>query len=177
MEKSNKERIERIDKRAKEMAIKSKLPPRMEMHEKAKKEGFVIKPKPERVEFPFQPTASKKCPNFELQHRVFQKALEKHKKQKQPTVLKPFKFNESKQKPNIMDYMNDENIQQIELKTKKTKTGEIASLKKPSVNPQSTLKMTEMVNKRRQELEERRKQELERDKEEQIRKNRDKKVD
>eukprot|EP00826_Nyctotherus_ovalis_P037359 TRINITY_DN3400_c0_g1_i6.p1 TRINITY_DN3400_c0_g1~~TRINITY_DN3400_c0_g1_i6.p1 ORF type:complete len:367 (+),score=129.23 TRINITY_DN3400_c0_g1_i6:1611-2711(+) len=176
MERANKERKERVKRRAQEMESKSKLPPRMEMHERAKKEGFVSKPKPPPTEFSFQPEITKHNPNFELQHRIFQKALEKHKKQKQSTVVVPFNFRESKRRADIMDYMDDENAPQIELKTKKAQAQGIASLKKPSVNPPSTAKMTAMANKRREELERKREHELLKDREDNARVDKLKKV-
>ena len=176
MEKAENERKERVKRRVQEMESKSKLPPRMEMHERAKKEGFVSKPKSQLEAFSFQPEITKHNPDFELHHRIFQKALEKHKKQKQTTVVAPFKFRESKKRPNIMDYMDEENTPQVDLKPKKSSSQGIASLKKPSVNPPSTTKMTAMTNKRREELEHKREQELLKDKEDNSRKEKEKKV-
>eukprot|EP01022_Parablepharisma_sp_SALTPOND_P023309 TRINITY_DN48_c0_g1_i3.p3 TRINITY_DN48_c0_g1~~TRINITY_DN48_c0_g1_i3.p3 ORF type:complete len:428 (-),score=82.28 TRINITY_DN48_c0_g1_i3:8269-9552(-) len=175
-EKEEKEREERVKKRAQELLALSKLPPRMEMHEMSKKQGAIIKPVPKGQEYSFQPQRAKPVPNFEVQHRTFQKTLEKHKKLNQPTVAKPFEFRETKKRANIREYMDLENAPQIELKPKTAQTPKIMALEKPSINPPTTAKMTASMELRRKRLEEKRKKEIEKQKEEQYRKDKLKKV-
>ena len=152
MNKEENEREERIKKRSKEIAGQSKLPPRMEMHEIAKKQGLLTRPKPPSESFSFQPSGIRDMPDFKKQQDIFKMQLEKHKREKQPTILQPFKFGETRQKANIRNYINAENIPEVELKERKEKQQEIASLKKPNVNPPTTQKMTALADKRRKQI-------------------------
>jgi len=156
--KEEKTREERVKKRAQEMATLSKLPPRMEMHERIKQQGKLpVKSDEKKDQFTFKPKITRHNPDFKAQQDNFQKALEKHKKQKKATVVQPFTFNESKQRASIMNYMDNENTQKV---GQRPKTGEISSLKKPSVNPPSTAKVDAMVKLRREQLEKRKEREL-----------------
>ena len=175
MEKEENEREERIKKRSKETASQSKLPPRMDMHQKAKKQAQTyIQQELNQRPFTFQPEITQHIPDFEKQHKAFQAALEKHKKKKQATIPQPFEFKESKRKAMIMKYMDTENVPQVDLKTKSKK--EISALNKPSVNPPNTEKMMAITNKTRKELNERREKEVELEKEKLKYKNKGKKV-
>ena len=176
MNKEENEREERIRKRSKEIASQSKLPPRMEMHEMAKKQGLLQRPQVPTQIFTFQPSGIRDAPDFAKQQEGFQRALENHKKQKKATVPEPFDFGESKRRGNNRKYMDDENVPQIELKTRKEATQEIAALKKPSINPPSTAKMDALTNKRREQLEARRIKQLKKETEEQTRKEKFKQV-
>eukprot|EP00826_Nyctotherus_ovalis_P034408 TRINITY_DN2865_c0_g1_i1.p1 TRINITY_DN2865_c0_g1~~TRINITY_DN2865_c0_g1_i1.p1 ORF type:complete len:331 (+),score=105.89 TRINITY_DN2865_c0_g1_i1:76-1068(+) len=173
MGKEENEREERIKKRSKETASQSKLPPRMEMHERSKKPSLIPS---SDLKFSFRPEVTQRAPDFERQHKVFERALEKHKKKKKATVPQPFEFRESKRKAGIMGYMDAENAPQVELKARKEAAKEINALNKPSVNPSSTTKMMAITNKTRKELNERRERELHEEKEEKQRKGKAKKV-
>jgi hypothetical protein len=160
-------RQERIHKRSKELASKAKLPPRMEMHERMKKEGFQFYPKPKLEEYPFKPKIKKSIPDFEVQHKVFEESLERHKQCKRPTVITPFKLSKTKKKH--VEYYEP----QVPVKKKNE---EITSLRKPKINPPTTIKMTALANKRREQLELQKELEYQKIKEEQARRDKLKEV-
>ena len=68
----------------------------MEMHKKVKNQTGVNQAKSQGEECTYQPKRAKPVPNFAKQHEIFQKTLEKHKKQKRATEPKPFEFRETK---------------------------------------------------------------------------------
>ena len=176
LEKQNQIRDDRIKKRAQETANKSKLPPRMEMHERVKKQTVDNNTKLKQQQFPFQPEITHITPDFKAQQQNFQKTLEKYKKQKQPTAVVPFNFNEPRQKAGIMTYMDDENIPEIELIDRRPKTAEITALKKPSINPPSTAKMDGLVKLRREQLEAKNNKEIQKKIDDRERKNKNERV-
>jgi len=159
-EKEEKEREERVKKRAQELLALSKLPPRMEMHEMSKKQGTIIQQKPKSEEYSFQPARANPVPDFAMQHAILEQTLKKHKSLNKPTVVKPFEFRETKKKASIRQFMDQENIPQVDIKPKTAQTPRIAALEKPSINPPTTAKMVASMQKRRSELEKKRTQEL-----------------
>ncbi len=164
--KEEKEREERVKKRAQELLAMSKLPPRMEMHEMSKKQGALVQQsmRPQQENFTFKPREANPVPDFKMQHYVFQKTLEKHKKQKRPTVPRPFNFRETKKRASIREYMDTGNVPQVEIRPKTT-SDHIAALDKPSINPPTTAKMVASMELKRKHLEERRAKELRKSKE------------
>jgi len=85
-----KNREERIKKRAEELLKESKLPPRMEMDNTRTKRKIV-------EELPsFKPETGKPVPDFAKQQADFEAALKKHKAANQATVPEPFEFREVK---------------------------------------------------------------------------------
>lgn len=95
-ERGEKVRQERIKKRAQKELEKAKLPPRMEMHEQKKKQGGAQRMLPQASQYSFHPEKSRPIPDFKKQQFIFQRTLEKHKKEKQATVAEPFEFRETK---------------------------------------------------------------------------------
>eukprot|EP01022_Parablepharisma_sp_SALTPOND_P024520 TRINITY_DN54511_c0_g1_i1.p3 TRINITY_DN54511_c0_g1~~TRINITY_DN54511_c0_g1_i1.p3 ORF type:complete len:384 (-),score=63.42 TRINITY_DN54511_c0_g1_i1:6055-7206(-) len=86
-----KAREERIKKRAEDLLTGSKLPPRMELDQSKGR------PKKKLEEsYPFRPEPARAIPDFQRQHEEFEKALEKHRKERQATVVEPFEFRETK---------------------------------------------------------------------------------
>jgi hypothetical protein len=89
-------RKERVKKRAQETLATSKLPPRMEMHETEKRQGGGKQLLPSDSEYTYQPAKARPVPDFQRQQEIFQKTLERHKKQKRQTVPRAPNFRETK---------------------------------------------------------------------------------
>eukprot|EP00826_Nyctotherus_ovalis_P041683 TRINITY_DN4239_c0_g1_i1.p1 TRINITY_DN4239_c0_g1~~TRINITY_DN4239_c0_g1_i1.p1 ORF type:complete len:487 (+),score=183.92 TRINITY_DN4239_c0_g1_i1:1132-2592(+) len=149
-------RAQRKKQWAYELAQQSHLPPRMQMHQREKANA---PPKPPQAPpFSFEPFAAKPVPDYKKQQDAFQRALERCKASHASTVPKPFNFRETKKRAAIHDFM-DQGVPQVDAMPRTTK-GEIASLKKPSINPPTTAKTMGMMELRRRQLEERKQREL-----------------
>jgi hypothetical protein len=140
VEKEEQERKARIEERSKINLSKSKLPPRMEMHEVTKQEEKSQMLEKNKEEFSFQPMQAKEVPDFKRQQSGFQRTMEKHKKQKRLTQQKPFQFNESKKSAKNREYLDSENKTDLKYQVRKIALmgNVIDALKKPSINPPST---------------------------------------
>ncbi len=95
-EKEDAIREERKRKWAQELIAMSSLPPRMAMHEAEKLKTGTKKPVPSGMQYTYEPPRARPVPDFGKQQHLFQLALEHHKQQKQPTVVRPFSFRETK---------------------------------------------------------------------------------
>jgi len=152
VQKGENERQERIKNRAKELYSISRLPPRMEMHEKDKDNGKQLIKK-YAPDYTFLPPRAREVPDFKAQQDAFQKTLEKHKRAKQLTIAKPFCFRETKKMAKIREFMDLNNIPRVK-NSRPVKTEKISALAKPSINPPSTLKMATTMEMKRKNLEE-----------------------
>jgi len=158
-------RAQRKKQWAYELAQQSHLPPRMEMHAREK----ANEPPKEPPRLTFEPFVAKAVPDFKKQQDAFQRALERHKASHVTTIPKPFNFQEAKKRASIHDFM-DQGIPQVDVMPKK-KQGKITSLKKPSINPPTTIKTKSMMELRRRQLEQRKQKEQQKLFEEKERKN------
>lgn len=187
MDKQNKEREDRIAKNAEVNFRKSRLPPRMEMHEKMRKEkemesatqmgGTLKRNKSMELGRPlseigtFRPPKAKPIPNFEKLQRSFQESLDRKRSSYTPTDPKPFRFDGakkdkskvSKTKASLRTYLDEENdprgFNTTGSKGKRA-TGTIPNYGKPTINPKSTKKQAALEQRRRLELEEKTKSEM-----------------
>jgi hypothetical protein len=169
--KDKREREIRIKKKAEENLKKSKLPPRMEQHEKSKKDKEVLmrksasKGKEDLSRFgTFEPNKAKPIPDFDRLQRNFQETLDRKKTSQKLTNIKPFKFDDdqnmkkgSKTKASLRTHMDAERP--------KSKAGKIPNYGKPKYNPKSTDKQTGLEERRRKELELKMKSEMDKIKE------------
>ena len=120
------ERKQRIERRAKETFEKSKLPPRLEMHEKEKKEkqrkqAITAKRKAdeERKKRKFDPEI--KIPNYKEMQNKFEQKIQNDKNKRPKTVMQPFSFDESSKNNYennniIIENGNDNNNKNVHLK-------------------------------------------------------------
>ena len=171
--KKDKEREIRVQKMAEQNLLKSKLPPRMEIHEKLKQERAKseqkIDPKLELLRFgTFQPPRAKVVPNFNRLQQSFQENLDKNKQSKQLIETKPFKFDqradkksERKTKASIRTFVDEENTTKggSQHPQRKSFSKEIMQ-KRPEINPKTTKKQAAYEGKRRKELENKMKDEM-----------------
>ena len=166
-EKNEKERKERVEKKAKELYEKSKLPPRLEMHEKEKEER-----KKKMIENnkklqkdnqkhginqskKFDPTI--KLPNYNKLQQNFEKKIQDDKNKRKKTVPEPFEFHQTNKKINNQAYYDEQNkLPQF----KKNALEMIRKLQqKDIVEPPSTKGLNMLVQQRRKEQEEKKKEE------------------
>lgn len=94
-------REQRIKQRSSQLLFASKLPPRMEMHEKEKRERARSEEitKDKKVDIRrFTPIRAKAIPDFERLQVEFETMLENKKQEakSRPTDFKPFNFHEPK---------------------------------------------------------------------------------
>ena len=156
-------REERINKRKEEMRELSKLPPRMEMH----KQEEINKPQKAKEEEHFVYKASD-VPDFKKLQEAFTQKLEAKKKEKTPTIPINPKFHEIKKSSKPLDFLDNDGKakQKHEAVTEALMKQAIYALKKPAVNPRSTIKTEAMFERRRKELEDKRAQEEAKEREE-----------
>lgn len=154
---------ERTKKRALELLNKSKLPPRMEDHEKHRK---LLKEEEKRIEKMHQKEEKKKrnfhakdSPNFKILHEKFIKTLEKKKRLAKPTVPEPFTFHQPKKKAELCNYLDYENDPKNKNAGKNKKYENIKKKlqKKPDIEPATTKALTLLMATRREEIEKRKK--------------------
>ncbi|CAG9319563.1 unnamed protein product [Blepharisma stoltei] len=158
-------REERIARAAQESLRKSSLPPRMEMHEKARSQQ-IITPKTEN----FESFKAKDPPNFTKLQAKFQKTLDMNKNAKLPTQVMPFNFDkregltatqEDQMKreklktihPEVLDEIDGANFKWGNM-DKKDINSSTGVLKKPKVEPSITEKVRDMISLRKKKIEE-----------------------
>lgn len=160
-----KTREERISERALEMYNRAKLPPRMEMHEKAKKmqenELKLIEEQKKLSGKNQSQFKAKEIPDFIRLQEQFQSNLEKKKKAAQSTVPKPFTFHEPKKKAELCQYLDFENNPQAKNPQNRKNIEEIIQKmqKKPAIEPATTKGLSLLMETRRKEIEDRKKEE------------------
>ena len=156
---------ERTKKRAQELLNKSKLPPRMEFHEKHKK---LLKEEEKRLEKIYEKKEKNKnkfhakdSPNFKILHEKFIKSLEKKKRLAKPTIPEPFTFHQPKKKADLCNYLDYENDPKNKNAKKNEKYDKIKQKlqKKPDIEPATTKALTLLMATRRDEIEKRKKNE------------------
>jgi hypothetical protein len=174
IDKENKEREVRIKKKAEENLKKSKLPPRMELHERSKKEKEELgnkrtKSKEDLSRFgTFEPTKAKPVPDFDRLQRNFQETLDRKKTSQKLTNPKPFKFDAENQdkkksqktKASLRTFMDAENDSKGFNAQPRSKAGRIPNYGKPVLNPKTTKKQSGLEEQRRKELEQKMKNEM-----------------
>jgi hypothetical protein len=171
-QKEDKERELRIKKNADKILRMSRLPPRMEMYEKMKKEKE-SKVQAKSVEDfsrfgTFQPPKARPIPDFDRLQRNFQETLDRKKTSKKLTEPTPFKFESeakkkgSKSKASLRTFMDAENDSKgFNASAKKqSKVGHIPKYGKPQVEPKTTKNQALLERKRREELIEKNKREM-----------------
>lgn len=135
----------------------SKLPPRMALYEEMKRQGLIKQKSMDdfNLECTFKPRPARDVPDFEKLQHNFQHALEKQRRSRSVTQPQPFNFCPSKKDVDLHYHMDVANHADEKLMTFQTRRykNEIEALKKPAVNPPSTLKQEAAKEKRRQELE------------------------
>ena len=171
MNKKDRERELRVEQRAAVNLEKSKLPPRMEMHEALKKERAKseqrVDPKQELLRFgTFQPPKAKAVPNFNRLQQVFQENLDRNKQSKALVEPKPFKFDQraskkasNKTKASIRTYVDEENNAKIVNQQRSDFNKEVMQ-QRPNINPRTTQKQNAYEGKRRKDLEKKMKDEM-----------------
>ena len=166
LEREQAEREIRVKRAAEENFKKSKLPPRMEMHERMKKEKELFEkeekdPKESLKRFgTFEPPRAKPIPDFDRLQRNFQETLDRKKSSQKKTEPKPFKFDaESKNKKkggktkaSLRTFMDEENNSKSFNRSAKKKAGYIPNYAKPVINPKTTMNQTVLEKRRREEL-------------------------
>lgn len=166
-QKNEKERKERVEKKAKELFEKSKLPPRLEMHEKEKEERKkkIVENNKKLLKDnkkhgvnqskKFDPTI--KLPNYDKLQQNFEKKIQDDKNKRKKTIPEPFEFHQTNKKINNQSYYDEENkLPQF----KKNALEMIRKLQqKDIVEPPSTKGLNMLVQQRRKEQEEKKKEE------------------
>jgi hypothetical protein len=132
-------RDERIARAAQEALRKSKLPPRMEMHENSKPQQAVQQSQSQAQSF-----KAKDPPDFAKLQKKFQDTLEAKKEARKPTETKPFNFRE------IVRKVKPER-QPSPRKAASKSTANLVKPAEPVVQAKTTQKMKDMVKKKQQE--------------------------
>ncbi|CAI2361627.1 unnamed protein product [Moneuplotes crassus] len=166
------EREIRVNRRKQKNLVASKLPPRMELHERQRREQeerYSEQGKKEDLSRfgTFEPPKAKQIPDFDRLQRAFQDGLDRKKTSAKLTTPEPFKFeNElnrkkgSKTKASLRTFMDEENDPRGFNRSSTRKPGYIPNHSKPAVNPKSTKKQAGLEERRRKELEQKMKTEL-----------------
>ena len=150
------ERVKRIKKQSQVSMSLSKLPPRMEAHQKKvedKAQQDLTNGLAQGPQFAFKPPISKKVPDFKRIHKEFAAKLERNKSAMRLTVPKAFNFHEPKNDPTLRKHMDAEN--QVINPTMRQRRARSAKLNRdllegPVSNPPTTKKHQAMVEHRRQ---------------------------
>ncbi|CAD8106877.1 unnamed protein product [Paramecium primaurelia] len=129
-------RKERIAKHAQELAMSSRMPPRMEMHER-QKQGQPQSPKYMKTQISYK---AKPIPDFDKLHSSFQDQLNRKKLQMRTTEPEPFNFQQS-HKGVDRPYLDRENETKINtVKEDKIEEARKKMSIKPARQPPSTKK-------------------------------------
>jgi len=147
------ERDKRIRKNAEVSLTLSKLPPRMEAHEKKVAEQKTLGQGALSQSFSFRPPAPKPVPDFKRIHKEFAATLERNKSAAKLTQPTPFNFHEPKNDPSLRKHLDEDN--QLINPTKKKKRPASHKLNSdlvqaPVANPPSTKKHEALVKLRRE---------------------------
>jgi hypothetical protein len=158
--KHKREREMRVEERARQNLQSAKLPPRMEMHERKKKQQEEeVKSMQSNISNTINRSKSvskvKQVPNFEKKYETFMNMMEKKKSKVIPTNPIPFNFMESKKKANLREYMDIENDPQAKNPNLKKNIEEILMKiqQKPKIEPASTKSLDLLIEFRRKNME------------------------
>lgn len=153
------ERERRVKSAAQQSLTMSKLPPRMELDERNRKEKEeqTMKLRASSFDSMFRPASAREVPDFKRLHREFASKLGQNKSAKRLTVPKPFNFHEPKNDPALKKHLDADN--QLICPTQKKRAGSAKA--KSGLNkdlftkqvpaPPTTKKHEAMVALRRQE--------------------------
>jgi len=169
------ERNERVARRAQENLMKAALPPRMEKHEKEKAVKKLMNENIQEVEYPKEKFVAKEVPEFEKIHKQLGDLLERKKKNKRPTEVSEFNFQEVDHHKGVArTYLGHED--RNEAKEDPIEVARRVTEAKPKIQPQTTKKMIALSEQRKREREENRRKIEQIEKEDEERKSRYQKV-
>jgi len=155
----------KVEERARTTLANAKLPPRMEMHEKKKKEVDSNMEAQKQIETRLRSKSfkAKEVPQFAKLHDDLIKNLEKKKSNAKPTVPNPFTFHEPKKNASLRAYLDKEN--DVNLKNPSVKKNIMDIIRKiqqkPKIEPASTKALDLLMAARRKDLEDKQKKEEE----------------
>jgi len=163
MKKGQDGRKAKIEERARATLQSAKLPPRMEMHEKKKKENDQNMEAQKQIETRLRSKSfkAKEVPQFSKLHEDQLKMLEKKKSVAKPTQPQPFTFHEPKKNPSLRQYLDKENDPNLKNPSIKKNIMDIIRKiqQKPKIEPASTKALDLLMAARRKEMEDRQKKE------------------
>lgn len=140
-------RKERIGRKARELYMKSSLPPRMAMHQ----QRTSVTPHP-RVEMTFKFT-SKPVPDFESLQNRFQRTLDTVKQNQVKTVPQPFNFQESRRLCKYAQLLDETPTAQEKWAQVKTRSKSFNTLSKPKYIIKPTEKLKEIYKLKEKQIE------------------------
>ena len=163
------ERAKRVERRAKELLEKSKMPPRLEQHEKAKKE--IKKMNDAEMKRANKKKTKKfsnevKLPNYDKLQKKFEEKIKTDKDKRKKTKIEPFEFHETKKKVS----QEEEEVKIPEFKKNALEMIRRLQVQNIEAQPSSTKGLNLLVQQRRREQEEKKKEEEKRKMEDKKRK-------
>jgi len=156
-------RKQKIEERARATLQNAKLPPRMEMHDKKKKEKDQNEVTQKHIETRLRSKSfkAKEVPQFSKLHEDELKKLELKKSSAKPTQPQPFTFHEPKKDPTLRGYLDKEN--DVNLKNPSVKKNIMDIIRKiqqkPKIEPASTKALDLLMAARRKDMEDKQKKE------------------
>jgi len=163
MKKGEDVRKQKREERAKATLQSAKLPPRMEMHEKRKKENDQNVEAQKQIETRLRSKSfkAKEVPQFAKLHEDQLKVLEKKKSVAKPTQPQPFTFHEPKKNASLRGYLDKENDPNLKNPSIKKNIMDIIRKiqQKPKIEPASTKALDLLMAARRKEMEDRQRKE------------------
>lgn len=151
VERDEHEREQRIKRMTEKSLQMSKLPPRMQAAEEARKEKDQGSQASEQL-FDFRPPRPRSVPDFTRLQKEFITKMENSKKAKGSTIIQPFRFSQARPSANLRTYMDQQN-QVINPTLTKGKRSHSAQRDQIAEQPSSTAKHNAIVESNRRKME------------------------